>query len=237
MQSLFWEHLKSAMRNFSVVLWIILRAITFCLVRQNYLHMSFRSKGATLKQRSLSNYTSSVNIPPSMDVIQGVSDHSKSFEELICEYVTSAFVDLIQSGYDVVLKFLVHVYGSGCGGGRLGLSEVLFPEQELAVEVAYLDHVGVRQHHAAARHFLRLVGLPHANAQHCVVLKQLAPNGSCTYHEQTGVRQFVNHIASEYDAQSIGPVAHLVRLNDVSHVFFLEEGFVALEMVCRVEFR
>lgn len=100
--------------------------------------MSVEASGATLNQRYVGSQAHFVDVPPGVEVIQGVKDDSKASEP---RHVEVRFFDVcvMSHNFDIWVEFL----GSLFGNERFGLFDMLLSEQELSVEIREVDRVQV----------------------------------------------------------------------------------------------
>lgn len=83
MHSLLWEHLQSAMRYLILLSGIGLISIILSLMRNDYLHVSFRAQGSALEQ-GLSIYdTPGIDIHSCLHIVEGVCYDCLSIVELV----------------------------------------------------------------------------------------------------------------------------------------------------------
>lgn len=150
MQCFFWEHFERAVWHFSVgVIGVLFASVGFGEVRQDNLHVAFRTERAAFQKCHLILYTTTVHVSPCLHVVQSISDYCQSLEELVAEDVLGGFANLVQSGLYVSFETGVHLSYCCCGGGAFWFSKVFLSEKELSVEIGGLDVVGVCDHDAA----------------------------------------------------------------------------------------
>jgi len=72
MKCLFREHLKGAVRNFRIILGVLLRTIAFCQFWQDDLHMTLWSKSSTFEKRCLGCHATSIDVKPRLDIVESI---------------------------------------------------------------------------------------------------------------------------------------------------------------------
>lgn len=203
MKSFLREHLERAVWYLIVVLRILLGAIALSLVRNHHLHVALGAEGTALQERGLGCYAPGIDILTSCDIVEGVGDYCKPFEELVSEDMAGGLVHLVQASDDVALESLVHLdCCRGCCGG-LWLAKVLLSEEELPVQVAHLDHVRIGQNNRSSLKSLALILLTTSDSEHSVILQKLAANSTGANHEEAGVSEFVDHVLPDDDPQAV----------------------------------
>lgn len=170
MDCLFREHFQCAVRNLCFLWGISLIPIVLCQMRNDNLHMAFRTKSSTLEQWLLICNTPWININSSFDVVQSISNNSLLLEEFIRVDIFCLLANSIQSGRNMSLQVRVHLEQSGCWCAWFWLLHVLLPEQELTGQVRCLNVVGIGNcEHAIWAH-----------VHHGEVLQQFATDSSST---------------------------------------------------------
>ena len=161
------------MGNFRVVLGVVLGAVALGLEGLDDLDVTLGSEGARVDEGRPGSDALLVNVESGGHVVERVADDGELLEEQLGEYVLSAGMDLVKAREDMALEGWIHLHSRSSCRLALGFAQVLLSEEELSVQVAHFDHVGVRQHDGAFG----------SHAQHREVLQQLASDCACPYHE------------------------------------------------------
>mmetsp|Transcript_28558 Transcript_28558/g.25528 ORF Transcript_28558/g.25528 Transcript_28558/m.25528 type:complete len:275 (+) Transcript_28558:1672-2496(+) len=223
MKSLFREHLECTMRDFTFFLRVLLGAVRLSLVRNDDLNVTLRTKSTRFEKRSLGTNTSHINISSGLDVIKSVSDDTQILKELISENILGSFMNLIKSGNNVILKIFVHLDGGSSSSLGFGLSQMLFSEQELSVQVGNFDNIRISEDNLASFKALLLVFITSTKANHSIVLQQFTTNGTSTNHKEGSVSNLLDHLVSHNQSKTIRSVFLFIKgkVFDSSFKFFL----------------
>ncbi len=116
MQSLFREHLERAMRYFTLLRRVILRAISLCLERDYDLDMALGPESAGLEQGLAADDAALVDIEAGLHVVESVGDQGLAGKELVREDGLGGVAHPVQPGHNVPLEEGVHLDGCGCCG-------------------------------------------------------------------------------------------------------------------------
>jgi hypothetical protein len=115
--------------------------------------------------------------------------------------VVRGIVNFIQSSNDVSFQLWVHGDSRLSRSFRLGFSEVFFSKQELPVQVAEFNNIGVSKHDPPSLFVLNLFST--ADAKHGIILEEFTADSPCSNHEEVGACQFVYDWLSDYESKSI----------------------------------
>lgn len=108
--------------------------------------MALGAERTRLKQGRLGSDTPHIDVLAGLHVIKGIGHHSRLLEECVGEDVRRLFADHVKTRNNVALHVLVHVDSCGCSSLSLRLTKMLFAEEELTIQVAYLNNIRISQH-------------------------------------------------------------------------------------------
>jgi len=114
-------------------------AISLGLVRHDHLRVGLRAKSARLQKRLGVPDALAIDVKAGLDVVDGIDDEVKGVPEVVVEKILRLWGNkrLVRCHLEVG----VHGLGLSAGCSRLGAAHIWLSEQELTVQVGYLDVV------------------------------------------------------------------------------------------------
>mmetsp|Transcript_46328 Transcript_46328/g.83489 ORF Transcript_46328/g.83489 Transcript_46328/m.83489 type:complete len:516 (-) Transcript_46328:459-2006(-) len=166
-------------------------------------HVASRAHGAAFKQRLLVLYALVIDIEAGLHIVKRVANTVLANPEVVIERVLSLWADEHLEGLDIHAR--VHHLGHLAGGHALWVTDVVFPEEELAREVRHLDPVSIcNREHAA---------LPAADAVQGEVLHELTAQRAAAHHKVLELLKLLAEGMSVDGSQRVIPAANWIAVH------------------------
>jgi len=213
MQRLFWEHFKGAMGDLVVCLGVLLWRVRLCFVRLHNLNVTFGPESATVNHGYSGLNTFLIDVKSCLHIVKSISDDCLILEKCFRVDIGSALMDLVESCGYVPFQVLVHLDCRGCRCWRFWLSQMLFSEQELPIEVANLNNIGISEDDMPI--------FSSTDTKHRIVFEKLTSDSPSSNHKQLAI---LNLLVKIFTKQG-----HLCEfsLSFTSYKFWVQELWIS----------